>query len=242
MISFINYIKNKLNKNQDEYKKLSDDNIKNLKTGDVLLFSGTSYISDAIKYCSKSNYSHVGIVLKDCTYIDPTMMGTYFIESDFDTIPDVEEDTVKFGVMVHTLEHVLRRSKLDNTKIFIRKLVNFDTESDQVKKRISDIYLKYRDIPYDINPTDWLLAKEACDSTSVEEFTIKNKISQSEIHKKSALWCSAFVGLFYTKLGVLAKTTPWALLSPKSFSFISEDLVFDRDYYLSPDEEFEFVV
>ena len=47
-----------------------------LKTGDLILFCGKDtgwlkYFSEMIKYTSHSNYSHVGMILKDPTFIHP---------------------------------------------------------------------------------------------------------------------------------------------------------------------------
>ena len=57
-----------------------------LKTGDLILFCGKDtgwlkYFSEMIKYTSHSNYSHVGMILKDPTFIHPTLKGTYVWES-----------------------------------------------------------------------------------------------------------------------------------------------------------------
>ena len=53
----------------------------NLKTGDILLFSGHTkgamqYFSDMIKYGTHSNYSHVAMVLKDPTYFNLSLKDT----------------------------------------------------------------------------------------------------------------------------------------------------------------------
>ena len=50
----------------------------NLKTGDLVLFCGHSdgwmqYFSDMIKYGTHSNYSHVGMIIKDPKFIDPAL-------------------------------------------------------------------------------------------------------------------------------------------------------------------------
>lgn len=212
------------------YNKLIEDFHPN--TGDIILFNGSGIIDKTIQYFSKSNYCHIGIVLKDCSYIDPKLTGTYFIESSYDKTPDIEEHIVKFGVMLHNLDYVIQRSKKAGDNMYLRRLGNFKL-TDHIKNLIKDVYLKYRDIPYNISPLDWLRAKEAVDDISVETFA---KIDHTKAQETHYLWCSAFVGLFYVKIGVLIDTTPWDLLSPGSFSTSKQDLIFIQDYYLLPEE------
>tara|TARA_Y100000817_G_scaffold37886_1_gene26087 strand:- start:34 stop:342 length:309 start_codon:yes stop_codon:yes gene_type:complete len=55
----------------------------NLKTGDILLFSyqGNSIFSSFIKYFTGSQITHVGMVLKDPVFIQPSLKGYYVWES-----------------------------------------------------------------------------------------------------------------------------------------------------------------
>ena len=63
--------------------------IDNLKTGDILLYSAQlswnpmSWFGKLIEYVTKKPYSHVGIVLKDPTWIKPDMKGLYLWESSY---------------------------------------------------------------------------------------------------------------------------------------------------------------
>lgn len=46
-------------------------NVANLKTGDIILFSGTCFISQVIKFCTNSKWSHVGMIINDPDHHTP---------------------------------------------------------------------------------------------------------------------------------------------------------------------------
>ena len=50
-----------------------------LKTGDLLLFDngGCNLFSSLIKYFTDSEITHIGMILKDPTFIDPLLTGIY---------------------------------------------------------------------------------------------------------------------------------------------------------------------
>ena len=60
-----------------------------LKTGDLLLFNYQSqgamgWFTKMIKWGSHSNYTHTAMVLKDPTFIHPSLKGTYVWESSWE--------------------------------------------------------------------------------------------------------------------------------------------------------------
>jgi len=60
--------------------------IENLQTGDLLLFTSNntgflSYLSSLIKWGTHSNYTHIGMVLKDPDYISPVLKGVFVCQS-----------------------------------------------------------------------------------------------------------------------------------------------------------------
>ena len=63
----------------------------NLKTGDILLFDYKAgglfgIFTKLIKYFTKSDYSHVAMVIKDPAFIHPSLKGTYIWESSWEDI------------------------------------------------------------------------------------------------------------------------------------------------------------
>ena len=183
-----------------------------LKTGDLILFSGheegyLKYFSYLIKYGTHSNYSHVGMILKDPTFIDPSLKGTYVWESGWEGQKDPQDDKIKLGVQITPLQEIIQNFK--GSKVLIRKIKcdsSHFTDS-QLKKVHETVYKK----PYDIVPKDWISALFRKDE---------------DPQKTDRFWCSALVGYIYTQCGILYKNTDWSELRPSDFSIDGEQLDF----------------
>ena len=81
------------------------DNKYKLKTGDLLLFDNKGggimgIFSSLIKKITKSDISHIAMVLKDPDFIDPPLKGIYVRESNYEGKPDPQDGTIKFGVQI----------------------------------------------------------------------------------------------------------------------------------------------
>ena len=83
-------------------------------------------------------------------------------------------------------------------------------------KRIHDVVYN---IPYDINIYDWIMAFFRRDTKP---------------QKTSRFWCSALIGYFYTKIGVLKDTTDWSIMYPSDFGLDSEKLEYSGNNKLLP--------
>ena len=86
----------------------------NLNTGDLLLFTEHSdglfecFLS-MIRWGTHSNYTHVAMILKDPSFIHPSLKGTYVWESgweDFDK--DAQDGKVKLGVQITPLAEIIK--------------------------------------------------------------------------------------------------------------------------------------
>jgi len=178
----------------------------NLKTGDILLFdyggSGlTGFFSSLIKYFTKSNISHVAMVLKDPKFIHPTLKGYYVWESNWEGEPDPQDGKVKFGVQITPLHEIISNYQKTQSKIYYRRIQY--TENPFTEDRLRDIHSIVYDKVYDIIPGDWLSALWHRDSHP---------------QKTDRFWCSALVGYIYTQCGILKPDTDWSLLRPSDFS------------------------
>ena len=178
----------------------------NLKTGDILLFdyggSGlTGFFSSLIKYFTKSNISHVAMVLKDPTFIHPTLKGYYVWESNWEGGPDPQDGKVKFGVQITPLHEIISNYQKTQSKIYYRKIQY--TENPFTEDRLREIHTIVYDKVYDIIPGDWLSALWHRDSHP---------------QKTDRFWCSALIGYIYTQCGILKPDTDWSLLRPSDFS------------------------
>jgi len=176
-----------------------------LKTGDILLFdfneSGLMGIfNNLIKKFTKSNYSHVAMVLKDPEFIHPSLKGYYIWESSWEGKPDPQDGKIKLGVQITPFHEILDKCVKTNSTIMLRRV---SSNSAFNKEELNEIHNVVYDKPYDIVPTDWIGAINRKDSNP---------------QKTDRFWCSALVGYIYTQCGLLTKTTDWSILRPSDFS------------------------
>ena len=177
----------------------------NLKTGDILLFdfneSGFMGIfNNLIKRFTKSDYSHIAMVLKDPSFIHPSLKGYYIWESSWEGKPDPQDGKIKLGVQITPFHEIYDKCVKTNSSITLRRVSNNSALS---KENLSEIHNVVYDKPYDIVPTDWIDA-------------INRKDSHPQ--KTDRFWCSALVGYIYTRCGLLTSTTDWSILRPSDFS------------------------
>ena len=170
------------------------------QTGDLLLFHEVGHcLSSLIEYFTKSKYSHCAIILKDPTFIDESYKGIYIIESGIESTPDVVDHKRKFGVQIQKLSDAINYYKGD---VYWRKL-NCE-RGEFFDNEIKSIYESTRNIPYDINPMDWIKAGL--------------KIDYGNTHKTTTFFCSALCAYIYVKLGLLPTNIPWTIISPQELS------------------------
>ena len=193
-----------------------------LKTGDLILFTGHThgwlkYFSSMIEYSTHSNYSHIGMIIKDPSFISPSLKGTYVWESGWEGEKDPQDGKIKLGVQITPLKEILEN--FSESKIIIRK-VNCPPLTF-TNKILNEIHNTVYDKPYDIIPKDWVEALFRKDG---------------EPQKTDRFWCSALVGYIYTKCGILKEDTDWSILRPSDFSLDGEMLNFNDTYSLDKTE------
>lgn len=202
----------------DDDKDVDDD----LKTGDLIFFTGHTtgwlrYFSSLIEYSTHSNYSHVGMIIKNPTFIDPELIGTYVWESGWEGERDPQDDRIKLGVQLTPFKEILKN--FSGSKAIIRKINcpdNIFTE-----EKLLAIHTVVYGKPYDIVPKDWIWALFRKDKTP---------------QKTDRFWCSALVGYIYTKCGVLKADTDWSILRPSDFSLDGELLKLNEGCALDTSE------
>tara|TARA_B110000971_G_scaffold72321_1_gene74245 strand:+ start:1188 stop:1778 length:591 start_codon:yes stop_codon:yes gene_type:complete len=181
--------------------------INELETGDIILFNGNYFMSHIIEYFTSSIYSHVGIILKNPDLGDATFEGIYLLESGRENTPDPENNRIKKGVQIINLEEKIKNF---NGQIYVRKL--HCTRDKEFYEKIKNIHSAVHNIPYDLNPIDWIKADLQLDIGNT--------------HKTNTYWCSALVTYVYVKLGFLDKNIPWSLISPQDLSSSCNKLKF----------------
>lgn len=193
-----------------------------LKTGDLILFNSNSnslfnILSSLIRLGTQSNYTHIGMIIKDPDFINPPLKGLYVWESGWEGEPDPQDDKIKLGVQITPLNEMIKNFSKSN--ITIRKLnCPENTFNNEILKKIhKNVY----DKPYDIMPLAWILA-------------IFRKDLKPQ--RTTRFWCSAFVGYVYTKCEILNSETDWSILRPSDFSLMCEHLNFNNNYELDNKE------
>ena len=181
--------------------------IDELEAGDIILFSGNYFLSYIVEYFTKSIYSHVGVVLKNPNLGDAKFKGIYLLESGFENTPDPENHRIKKGVQIINLEDKIKNY---NGRIYVRKL--HCKRDKRFYEKIIEIHSTVHNIPYDLNPIDWIKAYYQLDIGNTQ--------------KENTYWCSALVSFVYVELGFLDKNIPWTLISPKELSSSSNELKF----------------
>ena len=190
----------------------------NLKTGDVLLFSDEwswnpmNIFGKLIEIFTGKPYSHVGMILKDPTWIDPKMTGIYLWESSYEGIPDPQDGKIKIGIEITPIEKVMKTTKC---KVYVRQLFGEEKLTIPILEKIHKIvYSK----PYDFDPIDWLAAY------------LRTPINGDR--KTSRYFCSAFVACIYTEAEIIDKGTDWSLVRPSDFDEADKHLKWDEGCYL----------
>jgi hypothetical protein len=187
-------------------------NLENFKqkcqTGDLLLFSSNYWYSNIIKYFSHSNFSHIGIILRDPTYIDIQLKGLYLLESGSENFKDAENNKLKFGVQISDLNKIISQYK--NLKIGNLYYKSLKCHRNKLfYNNLSLIHTNIHNKPYDTCILDWLKALYKIDFNQNYNFDNTNK----------KFWCSALIGYVYTNLHLLDKNFHWTEYSPSYFSY-----------------------
>jgi hypothetical protein len=195
----------------------------NLKTGDIILCDDLEYknwglLSWFIKFMSKSDFSHIGMIVKDPDFIDPPLKGTYIWMSGTSNVPDSEDNTMKFGVQFVPYDEYVTTY---GGKLYIRKLHCWKYDELFTTERLKKIHQVVYDKPYDLVITDW-----------IEAYCKKDPNPQ----KTNRFVCSAFIGYIYTQLTLLPQDTDWSILYPSYFSSENTQLRLRYDSDLSPEE------
>ena len=85
-------------------------NIDDLQTGDIILVNDYKpglfgMFLSMIKYGTHSDYVHVGMVIKDPTFLETPLKGIYW-ESGYEGTPDPKVGKIKSGVQLTSLQTI----------------------------------------------------------------------------------------------------------------------------------------
>ncbi len=177
--------------------------INTCQTGDLLLYSSKKWYSYFIELAGWSKYSHVSIIIRDPTWINPEFKGLYIFESGIENVNDVINNEHICGVQLVKLEDALKyyENGINGNVYYIKN--NFE-RTDDFNTNLKHIIIKNDDKPYDINILDWIGAK----------FNLRI------VHRNTIrFFCSALVGYVFTQLNLLPSDTDWTIIPPKAYSY-----------------------
>lgn len=179
-----------------------DKVIEDMKTGDILLFHGQGFwFSYLVEWMTWSEFSHVGMVLKDPTFIDPSLKGHFMLESGTEQFPDAVEHRIHYGVQVVNLKTLLKNY---DGRIYIRKLTVPEELEERFDLELSDVWTKIKDLPYDDNPWDLL--------------KVEFGLNWGDMHRTNKFFCSALQTFLYDQMNLFSSPVPWDLICPEDYN------------------------
>ena len=176
------------------YKDIRD----NLKTGDIVLFSGNSLISNGIKLVTNSIWSHVGMVLKIPEY----NMVFVWESTTITKLADAIDGKVKNGVQLILLSD--RVNTYDGT-MSVRHLSH--TMDEHAIFELMKFRQEVRNRPYEQDKIE--LIKSAYDGWLGD--------NDEDL---SSLFCSELVAEAYQRMKILSETLPSNEYTPADFSSV----------------------
>lgn len=163
---------------------------------DIVLFRGKYFASKFIELFTWSRFSHVGIILKDPTYIDPKLIGTFLLESGQECVKDAENNEIKFGVQITRWDEIYENY---DGEIWKRSFI----PNKDCTKRLKIIHSIIHNKPYDTNIDDLLRLE-------IGEIWGNCKRTNSFV-------CSSLISFILVCFDCLDHNTSWDIITPKQF-------------------------
>jgi hypothetical protein len=176
-----------------EYESIRSE----LKTGDIVLFSGKGGVSTAIKWFTTSRWSHVGMVLRLPAY----NMILLWESTTLSKIKDLQTGTARKGVQVVPLS---TRLKTYDGDVGLRRLQVPD-EAALNYAALHEFRAEVRGAPYEESEIE--LVKSAYDGPF-----------GGNVEDLSSLFCSEMVAEGYQRMGLLPGRPASNEYTPKDFS------------------------
>jgi len=168
---------------QEKVVKRYEDVRDVLNTGDIVLFSGSGVISKTIQYFSRSEWSHVGMVIRDLGWD----MLLLWESTTLSKVKDVESRGQRQGVAIRPMSDRLRDYPVG--KVAFRKLQNI-TITGEMKQAL----IAFRN---EIKGRDYEESKIELMRSAYDGFLGDNK------EDLSSVFCSELVAEALQRMGVL---------------------------------------
>lgn len=170
-----------------------------LKTGDILLFSGKGVVSDGIKFFTISKWSHVGMVYK----VDDGDIIFCWESTTLTDVSDAETGKRTKGVQLTVLSERIEACLASSYEINLRQISAPLTDNMlmSLKKFRSDVSGR----PYEKNKIELLKS-------------VYNSWLGKNTEDLSSLFCSELIAEAYQQMGLLTEEEPSNEYTPKDFS------------------------
>jgi hypothetical protein len=222
-----------------------------LKTGDLVLFSGDSIVSDIVEEASQSKWAHAGVIWVDLNdqgskiQILESVVHIFKKESQGSMIPS--NINIKSGVQINLFDEILDpQREIVTTKLFnkvaIRRLKN-PLSIDQISK-FATYANKHIGIPYEKKLLPLIEAAigperiskiltEIKERFPKEEPKIRNLLVDPDL---SSVFCSQLVVEMYEEVGIIPSSKIELFSSPGDLSSLSKLPEFKNGNILGPEE------
>ena len=175
------------------YNEIRDE----LKTGDMVLFSGGGFVSRMIQMYTRSKWSHVGVVVRDDWY-DQLLLWESTTLSKIKTI----HGNVRQGVAIRPLSEVVENY---DGVVGVRQLKRELTDSEQIT--VGDLRKEFKGRDYETDKLE--LFRSAYDFIG----------GQNE-EDLSSLFCSELVAEMYQRLYFISEELPSNEYTPADLSVV----------------------
>jgi len=193
---------------QTNYESFS----KGLETGDLLLYQTYELSTETVSYFTPCTYTHVSIILKRPTWLDPELTDDYYIlESVIDnTKGDISHSASK-DIKVISLHYVYDNYTMNQLgHLYVRKL-HAQIPIHKIHERVKHAHDTIKNDTYDTSVSNWITALRLMD-TKVSSFNLFY-----QYHNRKTMWCSALVAYVYKECGFLSPDIPWTIVNPCDF-------------------------
>ena len=187
-----------------------------LNTGDLILFSEDyGFVANLIKWYTNSKWTHVGIVLKNPTYISPDLKGYYLLECGYNDFKNIDGNYY-YGVQIVDLEKKI--TSYDGLVCY--KKLKKHLDKNILENTLKNIYNTVKNKPYDVNLYDFLcLNMKIQKNINYDNFIFDYINNFFFNHKKTDKFiCSSLVAYIFVELGLLPSNVNWSECEPVTFS------------------------
>ncbi len=191
--------------NEDILATQYDDIREELKTGDMVLFSGSGFVSRIIQMYTRSKWSHVGLVIKD-EWWDMLLLWESTTLSKIKTV----HGRVRQGVAIRPLSEVIENY---DGEVGVRQLAFPLTDSQELT--ISELRKEFKGRDYEQNKSE--LFKSAYDF-----------IGGKNEEDLSSLFCSELVAEAYQRVLFFSENKPSNEYTPADLADVAVDIRWNR--------------